>query len=132
LLRPVRAAGISLSGTTLAICQNDSRTAAQNSREEKDNSQSVTNGGTAKVATDTVYGKVEAFEPGKSIKVSVPGMIITTKSFDLSGSKPTANVASGVKVGDWVRVQEKSDNNGNKTVTVAHSTEKRASQLDRS
>jgi hypothetical protein len=132
LLTPALAASLLLGGATLALCQGDSRTAAQNSREEKENSKIVTNNGTTKIAADTVYGKVESYEPGKSIKVSVPGTILTSKAFDLSGSHTTASVASGVKVGDWVRVQEKTDNSGHKNVSVAHSSEKRANQSNKS
>src|SRR5438270_204055 len=121
LLTPVVVFGLVCGGGTFALGQNDSRAAAQNSKEEKDNSKTVTNSGKTKTDTDTVYGKVEGYEPGKSIKVSVPGTVVTTKSFDLAGSDITANVASNIKVGDWVRVQEKTDNNGHKTVSVTPS-----------
>jgi hypothetical protein len=128
LLTPACAMALLFAGGNIATAQNDSRTAAQSSQETKDTSKSVTNNGTNKTDTDTVYGKVEGFEPGKSIKVSVPGTVVTTKSFDLSGKDITSNVASGIKVGDWVRVREKTDNNGHKTVSVDHSTEKRANK----
>jgi hypothetical protein len=126
LLVPSCAAILLFSGGNFASGQNDSKTAAKSSQEEKSSSKTVTNGGTTKTDTDTVYGKVEDFTPGKSIKVSVPGTVITTKSFDLSGKDLTANVASGIKVGDWVRVREKDDNTGHKTGTVSHSSEKAA------
>ena len=73
-----------------------------------------------------MYGKVESYDPGKSIKVTVPGAVINSKTFDLSGSDITANVPSGIKEGDWVRVREKTDNKGHKTVTVSPSSEKEA------
>src|SRR5690349_9805419 len=59
---------------------------SQSSSEVTQQKKAVTNGGTQKTDVDTVIGKVENFEPGKSIKVSVPGTIITSKSFDLSGN----------------------------------------------
>ena len=82
---------------------------------------------TAKTSTDTVYGTVESYEPGKSIKVSVPGTIVSTKSFDLDGKDATVNVAPNLKVGEWVSVAEKTDANGYKTVTVKPSTKKAVS-----
>jgi len=101
---------------------------SQSSSEVKQQKKSVTNAGTKKTDIDTVIGKVEAFEPGKSIKVSVPGTIITSKSFDLSGNDITAKVPSGIKVGDWVQVRETDDNNGHKTVAVSRSSEKAANK----
>jgi len=131
LLTPTCAMALLFAGGSVTMGQNkpgsDSRSAAQHSREEKDSSKTVTENGTAKTDTDTVFGKVESFDQGKSIKVSVPGTIVTTKSFDLSGKDVTANVASGIKVGDWVRVRETTDNNGHKTVKVDPSSEKKAS-----
>jgi hypothetical protein len=124
LLTPACAMALLFAGNTVVTAQSDSRTAAQSSQEEKDTSKTVTKGGTTKTDTDTVFGKVESFEPGKSIKVSVPGTVLTTKSFDLSGKDVTSKVASGIKVGDWVRVREKTDNNGHKSVMVDPSSEK--------
>ena len=136
LLTPTCAMALLFAGGSVAVGQNnpgnDSRAAAQSSKEEKDSSKTVTKNGTTRTDTDTVYGKVEGFEPGKSIKVSVPGTVLTTKSFDLSGKDVTANVASGIKVGDWVRVREKTDNSGHKTVTVDPSTEKKATHGNKS
>ncbi len=100
------------------------KNAANASKEVTQDTKTTTSSGTNKVSTDTVYGKVESFEAGKSITVSVPGTLSTTKSFDLNAKDETANVASNVKVGDWVSVQERTDNNGHKMVTVKHSTEK--------
>ena len=83
---------------------------------------------TAKTATDTAYGKIESYDPGKSIKVTVPGKLITTKSFDLDDKNTTVDVASNLKVGEWVSVAEKTDSSGHKTITVKPSSEKHASQ----
>lgn len=101
---------------------------SQNSSEVTQQKKAVTNNGTKKTDVDTVIGKVESFEPGKSIKVSVPGTIITSKSFDLSGNNITARAPSGIKVGDWVQVRETDDNNGHKNIVVSRSSESAASK----
>jgi hypothetical protein len=101
---------------------------SQSSSEVTQQKKSVTKGGTKKTDIDTVIGKVENFEPGKSIKVSVPGTIMTSKTFDLSGNNITAKVASGIKVGDWVQVRETDENNGHKMVSVSRSSEKAANK----
>ena len=105
---------------------------SRNSSEVTQQTKAMTNDGTKKTNSDTVYGKVESFEPGKSIKVSVPGTLITSKSFDLSGKDLTANVPSGIKVGEWVRVRETDESNGHKTVAVSHSTESEATKANKS
>jgi ribosomal protein S17 len=104
---------------------------SEQSSEVKQQTKTVTNSATNKETADTVFGKVESYEPGKSIKVSVPGTIITSKSFDLSGKDLTAHVPSNVKVGDWVRVREMDENNGHKVVTVSHSTENAAEKREK-
>jgi len=104
---------------------------SQNSSEVKQQTKTTTNSGTSKTNADVVFGKVESYEPGKSIKVSVPGTIITSKSFDLSGKDITANVPGNIKVGDWVRVREADESNGHKMVTVSHSTEKAAEKAEK-
>ena len=102
----------------------DKGTAAKQSKEVQQETKTTTANKTAKTSTDTVYGKVESYEPGKSIKVTVPGKIITTKSFDLDDKNTTVTVAPAVKTGGWVSVVEKTDNNGHKTVTVKPSSQK--------
>jgi hypothetical protein len=104
----------------------DKSTAAKQSKEVQQETKTTTANKTAKTSTDTVYGKVETYEPGKSIKVTVPGKIITTKSFDLDDKNTTVTVAPTVKTGGWVSVVEKTDSNGHKTVTVKPSSQKRA------
>ena len=104
----------------------DKSTAAKQSKEVQQETKTTTANKTAKTSTDTVYGKVESYEPGKSIKVTVPGKIISTKSFDLDDKNTTVNVAPTVKTGGWVSVVEKTDSNGHKTVTVKPSTQKHA------
>ena len=107
----------------------DKGTAAKQSKEVQQDTKTTTADRTAKTASDTVYGKIESYEPGKSIKVTVPGKLMTTKSFDLDEKNTTVEAASGLKVGDWVSVVEKTDSSGHKTVTVKHSSEKHASHV---
>src|SRR5207237_7449271 len=54
---------------------------------------------------------VESYEPGKSIKVTIPGKIVSTKSFDLDDKDTTVNVAPNLKKGDWVSVTERTADN---------------------
>ena len=78
----------------------DKATASKLSKEVQQDTKIMTANKTVKTSSDTVYGKVESYEPGKSIKVTVPGKIVSTKSFDLDGKDATVNVASDVKTGD--------------------------------
>src|SRR5437763_713711 len=112
--------------------RSDKSAASKQSKEVQQDTKTKTDKNTAKTSSDTVYGKVEALEAGKSLKVTVPGTVSSTKSFDLEGKDITAHVPAGIKVGDWVKVTEKTDNNGHKMVTVQHSNEKTASRMKRS
>jgi hypothetical protein len=126
---------VTLSLATSAPAQNtaaDKKSAAQNSSDQKEDTKTVTNGGTSQTNADIVYGKVEGYEPGRSIKVSVPGIILTSKTFDLTGKDLTAKVPGSVKVGDWVHVHETTDKHGRKAVTVSPSTEKAAAKAKQS
>ena len=96
----------------------DKSTAAKQSKEVQQETKTTTTDKTAKTSTDTVYGKVESYDPGKSIKVTIPGKIVSTKSFDLDDKNTTVNIAPTVKNGGWVSVVEKTDSSGHKTVTV--------------
>ena len=107
----------------------DKSTAAKQCKEVRQDTKTTTADRTAKVSTDTVYGKIESYEPGKSIKVTVPGTVVSTKSFTLDSKDETVNVAPNLKNGDWVSVMEKTDNNGHKTVTVKPSSEKHATKV---
>src|SRR5215831_12982180 len=111
LLTIVCAAALTCAGSAVA---QDKSTASKQSKEVQQQTKTSTDKNTAKTSTDTVYGKVEAFDAGKSIKVTVPGTISSTKSFDLEGKDITNHVPANVKVGDWVKVTEKTDNNGHK------------------
>ena len=124
------ACAISLVLGATAFAQ-DKSTASKQSKEVQQDTKTMTTGKSAKTSTDTVYGKVENYEPGKSINVTVPGKISSTKTFDLSAKDTTVNVASNVKNGEWVSVVEKTDPNGHKTVTVKRSAQKHASRAKR-
>jgi hypothetical protein len=115
------AAALAMAGIVGAAAQ-DRSTPAKQSTEVQQNTKTQTADRTEKTSSDTVYGKVDSYEAGKSLKVSVPGKIITTKSFDLDSKDWTYHVTSNLKPGDWVMVSEKTDPNGHKTLTVQHST----------
>jgi hypothetical protein len=74
--------------------------------------------GTKKMSTVSVIGKVTDFTEGKSITVEKPKGLKKTRTFNLNGDNLTADVAAGVAVGNTVKVVEKTDHNGHKTVTV--------------
>ena len=77
--------------------------------------------GTTKTTQDTVYGKVEEYTPGKSMKISTPGKTEGTKTYSLDSKDENHHVASNVKVGDWVSITEKTDNHGKKVMTISRS-----------
>src|SRR5262249_24380197 len=106
------------------VFADDKKTDAKQSKEVKEQTKTTTSSDTAKPRADIVNGKVKSYEAGKSIRVSVPGTVVQTKSFDLDGKDVTAHVAANVKVGEWVRVTEKTADNGHKTITVQRSSEK--------
>ena len=126
LLTTIGAISLVVAGTSVA---QDKGTAAAQSKEVQQETKTTTGNKTAKSSADTVYGKIESYEPGKSIKVTVPGKIITTKSFDLDARDTTVNAAPNLKIGEWVSVVEKTDSNGHKTVTVKPSSEKHTSHV---
>src|SRR5690242_20292738 len=116
-ITPIIAAALVSTGMIAAQAQ-DKSNAAKQSSEVQQTTKTQTADRTEKTSTDTVYGKVESYEAGKSLKVTVPGKIVTTKSFDLDDKNTTVNVAPTIKTGGWVSVVEKTDSNGHKTVTV--------------
>lgn len=120
LMTVICTSGLLLAGIP-AIAQTPSQDSRQSTQVSKDKA-TQTNSGTVKTKADIYYGKVEAYEPDKTLKVSVPGKVENTKSFDLSEKDQTVDIASNVKVGDWVRVEQKKDNNGHVTLTVKEST----------
>ena len=117
------AALLIMGGATLVSAQ-DKATASKESKETTATNKVRTDSGTAKENNDLVYGKVEKYEPGKSVNVTVPGTIIKTKTFDLDDKNTKYNMPSNIKVGDWVSILEKDGPNGNKSVTIKHSSKK--------
>ena len=113
--------------TGMSVIADDEKDKAKDkSKEQVTDTKTTTASGTTKTHQDTVYGKVEEYTPGKSIKVSVPGKIIDTKTFDLADKDVMSHVASNIKVGDWVSVMEKTDKNGKKHLQVQHSKQNAA------
>lgn len=114
-------------GATLVAAQ-DRSTASKESQEVQQETKTSTAKGTTKVTTDTINGKVEGFEFGKSIKVTVPGSVVTTKSWSLDDKDWTYHVPRNLKPGDWVTVSERTDASGHKSLMVQHSSEKSHAQ----
>jgi hypothetical protein len=102
-------------------------TAAKSSKETQQSTKTMTSDKTMKTETEVVSGKVDSYEPGKSLSVTVPGKIVKTKSFDLNSKDETVHMASNLKKGQWVTVREKTDKNGHKTVTVTRAKAKATS-----
>src|SRR5436190_20370773 len=67
------------------------------SKETVEETKITTDSGTTKTSTDTLIGKVEAYEPGKWIRVSTPGKSEGSRAVDLQGKNLTAHVNSDVK-----------------------------------
>jgi hypothetical protein len=123
------AGAVTLLLSASSFAAQDKATASKLSKEVQQDTKVTTANKTVKTSSDTVYGKVESYEPGKSIKVTVPGKVVSTKSFDLDTKDATVNVAPDVKTGGWVSIVEKTGNDGHKTVTVKPSSEKHASRV---
>ena len=117
-------AGILIMGGATLVSAQDKADASKQSKQTTETNKVQTDSGTAKENNDLVYGKVEKYEPGKSINVTVPGTIIKTKTFDLDDKNTRYNVPSDIRVGDWVSVLEKDGPNGSKSVTIKHSAKK--------
>jgi len=120
ILTGVCAFALVIAGGSLAAAQ-DKSTASKSSKETQQDTKTMTANKTSKMSTDVVSGKVETYDPGKSITVTTAGKNSSTKSFDLNSKDETVHMASNVKVGDWVTVREKTAANGHKTLTVSHS-----------
>src|SRR5512141_1984461 len=106
-MKPIQICAIASVFALAAFGAQDKAATSKQSKEVQQETKTTTTNTTAKTSTDTVIGKVESYEAGKSIKVTVPGKIISTKSFDLDSKGQTVNVAPNVKVGGWVSVVEK-------------------------
>ncbi len=72
--------------------------------------------GTTKMKTHMATGTVKDFDSGKKITVTTANK--KDRSFDLDDKDTTYDVDSSVAVGQKVRVSEKTDGSGHKTVTV--------------
>ena len=131
LVTSVCAAALICGGALVSAAQ-DKSTASKQSKEVQQETKTTTSNGTAKTNADIVTGKVESFEAGKSLKVTVPGKIVSTKSWDLDNKDWTYHVAPNLKVGDRVRVSEKTETNGHKVLSVQHSAHKSHGTASRS
>jgi hypothetical protein len=123
LIGPFCAGALIFAGTYVAAAQ-DKSTASKESKEVQQDTKTMTGNRTTKTSSDTVTGKVETYEPGKTLTVTVPGKVVSTKSFSLDTKDWTYHVASNLKPGEWVKVSEKTDNNGHKTLTIQPSANK--------
>jgi len=99
----------------------DKGTAAKSSSETQQTTKTITGSKTVKTTSDVVTGRVQKFEARKSMSVTVPGAVSSTKSFNLSTKDETYKMPPSLKVGDWVTVRETTDNKGHKTMTVTRS-----------
>ena len=124
LIIPCCAAALTLGGAFAGFAQDKSSASKQSQEVQQETKTTNANDKTNKTTADKVTGKVESYEPGKSLKVSVPGKIVSSKSFDLNAKDETYHVSKNIKTGDWVAVTERTDNNGHKTLTVHHSSAK--------
>jgi hypothetical protein len=125
LLTGMCALALSFAGGAVA---QDKSTASKSSTDTTQTTTKTTgNNKSMKTTSEVVSGKVDSYSPGKSISVTVPGTIVKTKSFDLNDKNETVHMGASVKKGDWVKVTEKTDNNGHKTLTVMRSKSKTSS-----
>lgn len=120
---------------TAAYAQTDTTSKAKRSKdygshEQVQDTKTTTDSGTSRMKKDTIFGKVEAYEMGKSMKITTPGKREGTRTISLSGRNLTANVDPDVKVGEWVSVNEQKDNSGHKTITIKKSNEAARSQQE--
>lgn len=125
---------LSLAFGTAALAQNPNNQNPNNknkdvgSHEQVQNTKTTTDNGTNKTTTDKVFGKVEAYDVGKSIKVTTPGKNEGSRTIDLTGKNVKLNAPSDINLGDWVQVTQTTYNNGNKMITIKHSKEAARSQ----
>ena len=89
---------------------------SKTSSETKAVTKTKTSSGTMKAKSHSVTGTVTAFEAGKSIEVEANGK---KQSFDLDDSNETVSVSSEVAIGGKVKVVEKTDKMGKKSLTVS-------------
>jgi len=89
---------------------------AQTPSDQTSSTTKTTDTATTKTKSHVVVGKVKDYSEGKSITVTTAKG--KDETFDITGSNVNANVSPGVAVGSEVKVIEKKDNNGNRTVMV--------------
>ena len=106
---------------SIAAPADDKKPNPKGSYESKTTNTTTTDSGTTKTTADTMYGKVEEYTPGKSIKISTPGKTEGTKTYDLTDKDVAYHVAANVKNGEWVSITEKTDNHGKKVMTISRS-----------
>ena|ERR1051326_9404254 len=85
LIAPCCAAALALFGSYSGFAQDKSADSKQSHEVQQESRTTNGNHSATKVTTDTIRGKVEAYEPGKTLKVTVPGKLVSTKG--LSGNK---------------------------------------------
>src|SRR4051794_32635550 len=96
-MKPILTCVIASAFALASFAAQDKPADAKQDKVVKQETKTTTVHETAKTSNGAVVGKVEAYEPGKSIKVTVPGKIASTKSFDLDNKEATVNVAPNVK-----------------------------------
>jgi len=69
----------------------------------------------------TMVGKVTNFDVGKSIEVDAKGMV---HKYDLNNADTTFSIGPEVATGMTVKIVERTDSSGHKTVTIEPSSKK--------
>ncbi len=88
------------------------------STEQTTDTKRTTSAGAIHMKTETVMGEVKSYEPGKSIEVTTAGKLKKSRTFDLNEKDVTAMVDPSVAVGSHVKITEKTDDNGHKTLNI--------------
>jgi hypothetical protein len=105
-----------IAGAVFALTAAGASATTKTSSETKSVTKSKTAHHTTKTKMHSMVGTVTSFDAGKSIEVEANGKKST---FDLDDSNETVNVASDIAVGSKVKVVEKTDKDGKKTISVA-------------
>lgn len=93
----------------------DQSSSAQTPRETTTQGKTETPSKTTKFKTMSVVGKVDKIEANKSLEVTTPHG--HTQTFDLSAKDTTVTGAENAKVGDMVRVRQRTEA-GKKMITI--------------
>ena len=105
---------VALIGALSLTAADEKKPKPAGSYESKTSNTTTTDSGKTKTNMDILYGKVEEYTPGKSLKVTTPGKVEGSRTFDLTDKDVAYHVAASVKVGEWVSVTEKTDQHGKK------------------